>query len=105
MCKESPLYSFVVSPKLLLDAEIAQTYIRENPQAWPAEMPLLFLQGGNDALIDPGLSCRWAEQVGDRVETKVTYRLYPNAPHVLLKSPIRAEVARDILKWIEEVIA
>jgi alpha-beta hydrolase superfamily lysophospholipase len=105
MCKESPLYSFSVSPKLYLDAEVAQGFIRENPQAWPAELPLLFLQGGNDALVDAGMSCRWAQAVADRDDTKVTQGVYPTAPHVLLKCPLRAEVARLILAWIEERIA
>jgi acylglycerol lipase len=105
MCKETPLYSFTVSPKLALDAERAQIYIRGNPQAWPAELPLLFLQGGKDVLADPPLNCQWAQAVLDRGDTNVTHRLYPDAPHVLLKCPFRGEIARDILQWIEERIA
>jgi acylglycerol lipase len=105
LCKESPLYSFTVSPKLALDAEKAQTYIRSNPQAWPAELPLLFLQGGKDVLADPTLNCTWGQAILDRGDTKVTHRFYPDAPHVLLKCPFRGQIVRDILQWIEERLA
>jgi acylglycerol lipase len=105
MCKETPLYSFTVSPKLALDAEKAQIYIRENPQVWPAELPLLCLQGGKDVLADPNLNYAWAQAVLNRGDTKVTAKLYPDAPHVLLKCPIRGEIARAILEWIDETVA
>jgi acylglycerol lipase len=105
MCKETPLYSFTISPKLALDAEAAQAFIRANPQAWPAALPMLFLQGAKDVLADPALNDAWARAVAERPDTRVVRRLYQDAPHVLLKCPIRGVIARDILAWLDEVLA
>jgi alpha-beta hydrolase superfamily lysophospholipase len=61
---------------------------------------MLFAHGTNDPVVDPVAAGNWGKAVRDRVDTNVTYRSYENAPHVLLKSPWRAEVARDMLAFI-----
>jgi hypothetical protein len=53
-------------------------------------------------LADPGLDVVWAQVELGRADRKVISKLYSGASHVLLKSPLRAEIARDILEWIEE---
>jgi alpha-beta hydrolase superfamily lysophospholipase len=101
MCKESGLYCYTLTPKLAVSIQAGQTYARENVAAWPAEVPLLFLQGQNDPLVDANDNTAWAQKVADREDTSVVVKCYPTGTHVLLKCPIRAEVARDILEFID----
>jgi alpha-beta hydrolase superfamily lysophospholipase len=101
LCKESGKYCYTVTPKLAMSVEAAQQFARENIQAWPADVSLLFLQGQRDPLVDATDNIAWAQAVADREDTKVVVKSYPTGTHVLLKCPIRADVARDILEFID----
>jgi alpha-beta hydrolase superfamily lysophospholipase len=104
LCKETPLYSHSITPKLLRSVEVSQKYIQEHPELWPIDIPMIFLQGTNDSLVNSIVAGEWAGAVRDRPDAKVTYRSYRNAPHVLLKSQWRGEVARDMLKFIDDIL-
>jgi alpha-beta hydrolase superfamily lysophospholipase len=60
-------------------------------------LPLLVLQGQDDAMIDVPKTRRWYERLG--IEDK-TYRSYPGAGHTLDFEPDRAQYLADLLGWL-----
>ena len=104
LCDESPYYSHKLTPRLYMSVEAAQQFIHENPQLWPKELPLLFLQGDQDRLVDPIDNDKWIKSVLEREGMEVTYKLYENCPHVMLKCPKRKEVITDMLEFINKRI-
>jgi len=61
------------------------------------ELPLLLLQGENDAMMDVAGTRRWFARLG--VEDK-TYRAYPGAGHTLDFEPDRGQYLADMLGWL-----
>jgi acylglycerol lipase len=60
-------------------------------------MPVLVLQGQDDAMMDVAGTRRWFERLG--VEDK-TYRAYPGAGHTLDFEPDRRRYLADMLGWL-----
>ena len=60
-------------------------------------LPLLVLQGQDDAMIDVPKTRRWYERLG--IEDK-TYRAYPGAGHTLDFEPDRSRYLADMLTWL-----
>ena len=102
LCNESPLYSHTLTPRLYLSIEAAHAFIHQSHHLWPAELPLLFIHGGNDALVDPKDNDKWIKTVMERDGLDVTYKFYEDVPHVPLKCPRRKEIITDILKFIND---
>lgn len=102
VCDKTPLYSHDLSPRLYFSVEEAQEYVRSHVADWPKEMPFLFLQGNVDALVDAKESDVWVQQLLAQEGVDVTYKTYEKGPHLLLKSPYRPEVCREILGFISE---
>ena len=87
MCDESPYYCKSLTPRLYLSVEEAHEFVHANADLWPQELPLLFLQGEVDALVDAKGNEKWIQAVLAGEGMKVTYKLYPDVPHVTLKCP------------------
>ncbi|WP_162925886.1 alpha/beta fold hydrolase [Isoalcanivorax indicus] len=60
--------------------------------------PSLLLYGGNDDLI-PRVSI---ERLRHQLAPRLTYRFYPEAPHLLLQGAHWGHYAADILMWLED---
>jgi len=61
------------------------------------DLPLLLLQGEDDAMIDVPGTRRWFSRLG--VKDK-TYRAYPGAGHTLDFEPDRTRYLADMLAWL-----
>jgi acylglycerol lipase len=61
------------------------------------ELPLLLLQGEDDAMMDVAGTRHWFSRLG--VEDK-TYRAYPGAGHTLDFEPDRSRYLADMLDWL-----
>ncbi|KAH0795083.1 Clan SC, family S33, methylesterase-like serine peptidase [Histomonas meleagridis] len=102
MAKASPLIYETITPQLYFSVEEKQAFIHEHPELWPAELPLFFVQGEADSMVDAKTSDKWVQKVLARDGMNVKYKLYPKGEHVMLKTPHRPEVARDLLEFIDE---
>jgi acylglycerol lipase len=60
-------------------------------------LPLLLLQGGDDAMMDVAGTRHWCSRLG--VEDK-TYRAYPGAGHTLDFEPDRRRYLADMVGWL-----
>ena len=63
----------------------------------PLRLPLLLLQGEDDAMMDVAGTRRWFSGLG--VEDK-TYRAYPGAGHTLDFEPDRSRYLADMVGWL-----
>jgi acylglycerol lipase len=99
-----PYLEFIrVDPLRLLDAtaqffwETARLDRRRRRTSARLSLPLLVLQGQDDAMIDVPKTRRWYERLD--VQDK-TYRAYPGAGHTLDFEPDRSRYLADMLTWL-----
>jgi len=96
-------YPQTVTPRLLISVQTAQKFVQENAGLWPAELPLLVLQGEKDSAVDAKGNERWARQVVEaQSESRVVYRAWPEGAHFLLKGAARGEVLRQFFAFIRQ---
>ena len=81
-----------------LGAEMLATMQRVTDQAAGITLPLLIVQGGADALVDPS----GAQMLYDRVSSEdKTLKIYDGLYHEVLNEPEREQVLGDIESWLE----
>jgi acylglycerol lipase len=97
----TPMYIQSLTPRLFISSDRAQKFVQENCHLWPPRLPLLFMQGGADALADPVGNDKWIAQVQASPGNDVTYKQYTSATHFLLKGPDRGSVVREMLSFIQ----
>jgi len=67
-------------------------------QAAGITLPLLIVQGGEDALVDPS----GAQMLYDQVSSEdKTLKIYEGLYHEVLNEPEREQVLGDIESWLE----
>ena len=62
-------------------------------------MPLLVMQGGDDALVDPACGPHVADRAGSADKT---LRMYPGLWHEIFNEPERERVISDLVAWVSE---
>ena len=68
----------------------------------PHALPLLFVSGDQDPVGECGAGVhRAAEMYRKAGVESVTEKLYPGMRHEILNEPVRGEVHRDVLAWLE----
>lgn len=70
-------------------------------------LPLLYLQGTGDNMVDHKLNIEWINELVSKKEElniDVVLKVYENAPHYILKSRSRAEASKDIFEFINQHI-
>ncbi|OHT10581.1 Clan SC, family S33, methylesterase-like serine peptidase [Tritrichomonas foetus] len=97
----TPLYSHGLTARLFLNVEGCQKFAEENKEKWPPQLPMLYQQGTEDNLVDPVANDKWIKPLLNKEGLNVTYKSYEKGPHILLKSPLRPHVAKDILDYID----
>ena len=65
-------------------------------------MPVLVMQGSDDALVDPSAAAYVHERVGSRDRT---IRIYPGLYHEIFNEPERDQVLDDLVEWVLPRIA
>jgi alpha-beta hydrolase superfamily lysophospholipase len=96
----TPTYPNYLTAKLALSAASAQQFVRENARRWPPDVPLLALQGGRDTAVGIDGNSRWITEVSEIEGARVTYRVWPEGTHFLMKLPCRNEVLNEIFGFI-----
>jgi len=100
MTKGSPLYTYDVTPRLINSQMNWSDLIQSSPDKWPAELPLLFIQGMQDPLVDAKESEHFIVPLSQREGVKVTYDKYEDGSHVMLKSTHRGQILRGMVAFI-----
>ena len=96
---EDPLVHDRISPRLYFDlAEARQRVLRE---ARRLQVPALLLHGAADRVVDPRCTAEFHAAAPPGRAKLVTY---PDAYHEIFNDPVRAEVLRDLLGWLGEVL-
>ena len=65
-------------------------------------MPVLVMQGSDDALVDPSAAAYVYDRVGSRDRT---IRIYPGLYHEIFNEPERDQVLDDLVQWVLARIA
>jgi alpha-beta hydrolase superfamily lysophospholipase len=85
-----------------LGAGMLATMQQVTDQAAAIKLPLLIVQGGSDALVDPS----GAQMLYDRVGSEdKTLEIYDGLYHEVLNEPEREQVLGDIESWLETHLA
>ena len=81
-----------------LGAEVLDTMRRVASRAAHIRLPLLILQGGADRLVDPDGARMLHDLVGS---SDKTLKVYEGLYHEVYNEPERAQVLRDVERWLE----
>jgi alpha-beta hydrolase superfamily lysophospholipase len=81
-----------------LGAEILDTIAHVDAELPAMHMPLLVMQGGEDALVDPGCGPHVYERAGSADKT---LKMYDGLWHEIFNEPERDAVIADLLAWLE----
>jgi acylglycerol lipase len=100
-----PHYFTHITPRLLDSALRTMTTVRQKYREWPKELPILFMQGGSDVLVDPETNRAWFEAVREATGEKVVdIKLYEGGNHNLLKGRVTRPLGlQDILDFINRL--
>jgi alpha-beta hydrolase superfamily lysophospholipase len=71
----------------------------------PTRVPVLFIAGDQDPVGEFGEGVRRLAERYRRAGIAVTERLYPGARHEMFNETNRDEVHRDLLAWLDRVVA
>ena len=94
-----------LTPRLFVSVTDEIAFIRSNPHLFPKDVPLLFIQGKKDDLVDPEMNETWIQKLlCDETYTNVTYKKLEDAPHVILKTKDRAETLQTMLNFITKAL-
>jgi alpha-beta hydrolase superfamily lysophospholipase len=81
-----------------LGAEILDTIAHVDAELPAMRMPLLVMQGREDALVDPGCGPHVYERAGSADKT---LKMYDGLWHEIFNEPERDAVIADLLAWLE----
>jgi alpha-beta hydrolase superfamily lysophospholipase len=80
------------------------TKVRQRYGDWPSDLPVLFLQGGADTMVDPVINEAWFKAVCESsAKDLVEIKIYWQASHDLLKGQFRSFVLQDVLDFINKL--
>ena len=83
------------SPVLLNSALKAMDVVQVSASSFPAELPLLFMQGTADSMVHVQTNQKWAAEV-----KHAKYVEFEDAPHDIMKSKYRKEAFEHIFRFI-----
>ena len=66
------------------------------------QLPLLFLQGEADEIVNSESAAEWLQKIGS---SEVTHRLLVDNRHELINEPGWEQTTADILHWLDECFA
>lgn len=93
-----PLVGRKATPRWFIEMTRAQQACHQGLAAG-MKVPVLFLQAGDDLLVDPEATRTIFALVPHE---KKGFKLYPGKYHEILNDPGREEVMQDILNWMRE---
>lgn len=94
--REDPLVGTTVTPRWFVECSRAAE--RARGLAARLSVPVLFLQGDADRIVDPEATRAVFESVGHHDKT---FRLYPGRYHELFNDPGYPEVFADVADWLQ----
>jgi acylglycerol lipase len=101
---DCPLFAPYITPRLLDSALRAMTKVRQHSECWPSDLPVLFLQGSADTIVDPVVNEAWFKALRESsAQNIVEIKIYERASHGLLKGQCRPIVLQDILDFINKL--
>lgn len=88
-------------PRLKEVLEGLDTFVQQMASEYHRiHVPVLIAQGGQDEIIDPDTSFRFAEAL---TQTKVDFHWYEDGPHVLTVGPTGNELQKDVAAFLENL--
>jgi alpha-beta hydrolase superfamily lysophospholipase len=85
--------------------DLAELWAPGREERIPRRVPVLFIAGDRDPVGEFGEGVRRLAERYRRVGIPVTERLYPGARHEVFNEINRDEVHRDLLAWLDRVVA
>lgn len=102
----SPHINKAITPVLLKSVFEAMNYIKSNTHNFPKGLPLLFMQGMLDNLVNPVNNVAWAESVQNiNGNDIVSIAKFEDGPHDITKFKTRKEALEKMFGFINHIIA
>lgn len=102
LMKSSPLASSIVTPRLYNSVSSSMSFVRSHGFLFPRKLPILFLQGKRDDLVEPASSIDYINGLISDGRKNIKFCVYDEGPHVLLKTKLRPIIGKEILDFIHQ---
>ncbi|OHS98796.1 Clan SC, family S33, methylesterase-like serine peptidase [Tritrichomonas foetus] len=99
--KKSPYMGTTITPRLYVSVNDSIKYVQDTQTDFPRDVPLLFLQGMNDDLVDGKESDGWIKELMGMGDHKIIYKSFKKGPHVMLKTKLRGQVIKEMLEFMK----
>ncbi len=99
--REDPLVHPHITPRLASEMFKTGTICQVHANEWPADLPLLIVHGGADAICPPQASARFFANVAAHNKT---HREYEGYLHEILNEIGREAVLKDVQDWLETLL-
>lgn len=97
------LFHHEITPRLMVSVYDETDFVHKNISEYDKNLPMLFLQGKKDKLVNPTVNEEWIKKLKDTYkESEIKYMSFEDGPHVLMKSKYRKEVIEAVLEFIEK---
>lgn len=91
------------SPVIFNSVLKAMFWINDDQNLYPDDVPILFMQGTGDKLVDVKTNINWATNLVKRIgDDKATFIEYEDAPHDIMKCQYRKDAFENMFKFIEK---
>lgn len=98
--EQDPLVSSSVSARWFAEVSKAMLALQSRPQE--LQIPMLLMQSGEDVLVDPAASQRWAmAAAADRLE----FVYWPELYHEMFHEPQKDQVLARVHEWLNQQLA
>ena len=95
----------VLTPRLYVSVVDEIAYVRSNVNRFPKDVFLLFIQGKKDDLVDPEMNEAWIQKLLSYEDySRVFYKKFEDAPHVILKTKDRSDCLHSMLSFIQNAL-
>lgn len=104
LISNSQYFAPVTTPRNYLSAQDTIKWLRQHRETWPQDVPLLFVQGRNDDLVNAQESEVWISAlISEHPDSDITFKMY-DGPHVMLKTPVRRDVITEMMGFITRIV-
>jgi fermentation-respiration switch protein FrsA (DUF1100 family) len=92
-----------ITPRLFASSYEMRKVVHE-VNRWPNELPMLFMQGGNDGSLSVEKNMKWIDEIRERNPETVEIVWHRTAEHAMLRNECSATVLNEVIDFVRRVI-
>jgi alpha-beta hydrolase superfamily lysophospholipase len=92
-----------ITPLLFASAREMRVVVHEI-ERWPARLPMLFMQGGNDGSVSVERNMKWIDAVRERNPERIEVVWHQEAEHAMLRTDKPTVLLNKVISFVQRCI-